>query len=30
MNREFYIGEDRLNYCAMCKEPVEVLLPQNV
>ena len=30
MNREFYIGEDGLNYCATCKEPVEVLLPQNV
>ena len=30
MNREFYIAEDGLNYCATCKEPVEVLLPQNV
>ena len=30
MNREFYIGEDGLNYCATCKEHVEVLLPQNV
>lgn len=30
MNREFYIGEDGLNYCATCKEAVELLLPQKV
>lgn len=30
MKREFYIGEDGLNYCTTCKEPVEVLLPQKV
>lgn len=30
MNREFYIGEDGLNYCVTSKEPVEVLLPQKV
>lgn len=30
MNKEFYIGEDGLNYCATCKEAIEVLLPQKV
>ena len=30
MNREIYIGEDGLDYCTTCEEPVEVLLPQNV
>lgn len=30
MNKEFYIGEDGLNYCATCREPVEVLLPEKV
>lgn len=30
MDREFYIGEDGLNYCSVCKEVVEVLLPENI
>ena len=30
MNKEFYIGEDGLNYCATCKEAIEVLLPEKV
>ena len=28
--REIYIGEDGLEYCQICKEPLEVLLPENV
>ena len=28
--REVYIGEDGLEYCLVCKEPLEVLLPENV
>ena len=30
MDRAFYIGEDGLNYCSVCKEVVEVLLPENI
>lgn len=30
MNKEFYIGEDGSNYCATCKEAIEVQLPQKV
>ena len=30
MNKEFYRGEDGLNYCATCREPVEVFLPEKV
>jgi len=27
---KFYIGEDGLEYCAVCQEPVEKYLPENV
>ena len=30
MDREFYIGEDGLNYCSVCREVVEVFLPENI
>ena len=30
MDREIYICEDGLNYCSVCKEVVEVLLPENI
>lgn len=30
MSRDFYIDTDGLNHCSVCKEPVEVLLPENL
>lgn len=27
--REFYIGEDGLEHCSVCNEPMEVLLPES-
>ena len=27
---KFYVGEDGLEYCAVCQEPVEKYLPENV
>lgn len=29
MNREIYIAEDGLKYCAVCKEPLEQHIPEN-
>ena len=30
LDNKFYIGEDGLEYCAVCQEPVEKYLPENV
>lgn len=30
MDREIYIGEDGLEHCSVCKEPIEEFFPENV
>ena len=30
MDREIYIGENGLEHCSACKEPIEEFFPKNV